>query len=78
MRDQAYMSLVGVAATAKGCTSFKRVVPNKPDESLLYLVLTRTSAGSCDPPDMPSGGMKWDQEYIDQVKAWIEAGAQNN
>ena len=75
-RDVAYQGLVNAAAHA--CRGWKRVVPNEPEQSVLYLAITRTSMGGCDPDDMPPGGTKWSQENIDLVKAWIEAGAPDN
>ena len=29
-------------------------------------------------PQMPLGGQQFDQEYIDNLKTWIDEGAQNN
>lgn len=75
-RDGAYTGLVN--ASARQCSGWKRVVPNQPDRSVLYLAITRTSVSGCDPRDMPPGGTKWSQENIDLVKAWILAGAPNN
>jgi hypothetical protein len=72
-QDAAYMNLVG--ADARVCAGKKRVVAKDLQASVLYLAINRTSSGDCDPPDMPSGGSKWDQASIDKVKAWIEAGA---
>ena len=50
-------------------------MPGDPEASVLFLSVDRSSAGDCDPPDMPRGGAKWSQDNIDKLKAWIEAGA---
>ena len=75
-RDGTYQGLVN--ADARVCSGWKRVVPNKPEQSVLYLAITRTSANGCDPRDMPPGGTIWSQQNIELVKAWIQAGAPNN
>jgi len=73
----AYTNLVGV--DSRSCTGVKRVVANQPEQSVLYLAVTHTSQGSCMPPVMPAGGMTmWDQEKLDKLKAWINAGAKND
>jgi hypothetical protein len=69
----AYMNLVN--ADSRSCRGVKRVTPNQPDQSVLYLALEHSSMGMCSPPAMPRGGNKWDQASLDKLKAWIEAGA---
>lgn len=53
----------------------KLVVPGKPDESLLYLVL-KDKQGAIG--RMPSGGSPLPADKIEAIRAWIAAGAQNN
>jgi hypothetical protein len=72
----AYMNLVGVNSTA--CSGQKRVVVNDPANSVFFHSVDRTMLGSCNVPQMPSGGNKLAQADIDKVKAWIMAGAMNN
>jgi hypothetical protein len=52
----------------------KRVVPHEPDESLLYLKLTVDAP--CGQQMPPGGQLKDEQREL--VRAWIEAGAQDN
>lgn len=59
-----------------------RIVPGKPDESLLYLKVvakTRGTAPPCGEP-MPSGANKpaLSDEEVAALRAWIEAGAKDD
>jgi len=83
-RDSTYTALVDVKAigvnepgsSSANCSDsgLKRVVPGKPDESLLVLKLEATQPCG---DQMPIGN-KLSDERISQVRAWIEKGAQDN
>lgn len=71
---EAYEQLVGVKAAGELCADREvlRVKPGEPEQSLLFQKLGET------PPcgvRMPVGGML-DDKQIEQIKAWIEAGAE--
>src|SRR5262249_23322589 len=70
---EAYEQLVDVKAAGELCAKSEllRVKPGKPDESLLYKKLQADP--SCG-VRMPVGGML-DDKQMQQIKAWIEAGA---
>jgi hypothetical protein len=83
-KDQAYGALVGVAAMGtnpmmgKGpnCkdSGLMRVVPGKPDESLLVLkVERRQTCGDAMPAASPLDAAK-----VQEIRAWITAGAKND
>ena len=76
-KDAAWNSLVDQpAASDSACAMLgkKRVVPNEPDESLLYLKLDIDApCGS----QMPPGG-QLRQAARDRIRAWIEMGAKND
>lgn len=82
-KELAYTNLVGpdgegVLAGSTACNdgTRKRVVPGDGDASLLWAKINHTP-GTCG-PTMPFGGGKIAQAKIDFVKAWIDAGAQND
>ena len=57
-------------------SSLKRVLPGDPTNSYIVHKLEGMDIGST--ARMPLGGPFLDQPTIDQVSAWITAGAQNN
>ena len=69
-----YASIVSVASVEQ--PALKRVKPGDPDNS--YVVQKLEGAATITGSRMPLGGPFLDQATIDQVKAWINAGAQNN
>lgn len=69
-----YASIVGVASAEQ--PSLKRVAPG--DATNSYVVQKLEGAPTITGARMPFGGPYLDQATIDQVKAWINAGAQNN
>lgn len=83
-RDSTYKALVDVKAIGQNeagrsgpnCadTGLKRVVPGKPDDSLLVMKLEATQPCG---DQMPIGN-KLSDERISQVRAWIEKGAKDN
>jgi outer membrane protein assembly factor BamB len=86
MKDKAstYEALVGMPALGENApgsdspncseSGLIRVVPGKPDESLLVMKLEATQPCG---DQMPIGN-KLSDERISQVRAWIEHGAQDN
>ena len=71
---QIYASIVGVASVEQ--PALKRVAPG--DAANSYVVQKLEGAATITGARMPFGGPYLDQATIDQVKAWINAGAQNN
>jgi len=69
-----YASIVGVTSVQQ--PSLRRVTPGDPDNS--YVVRKLEGAATISGQRMPLGGPYLDQATIDQVRAWITAGAQNN
>ena len=69
-----FAALVNVASRQQ--PSVMRVAPSNPDAS--YLVRKIEGAPGINGARMPLGGPFLDQATIDQVRAWITAGAQNN
>jgi hypothetical protein len=69
-----YTSIVGVASVEQ--PTVKRVNPGNPDTS--YVVLKLQGTAGISGARMPFGGPYLDQATIDQVRAWVTAGAQNN
>lgn len=69
----AYENLVGVAAT--GAPGKKRVVPGDPDNSYIVEKMTKAKpqSGEQMPPTAPLS-----DEKIEMIRAWIEAGAEND
>jgi hypothetical protein len=70
----AYANLVNVASQER--PAVMRVAPGAPDDSYLYLKITRAL-----PPEgdrMPQGLLPLPGRLISLVQAWIEAGAPNN
>jgi len=76
-RDAAYMAIVDRVAAATGpCASsgLMRVVPFKPDESLLFLKYAgKPPCGDAMPPAATNS-----KENVEQLRAWIAGGALNN
>ena len=70
---ETFASVVDKVST-EGKSTKKYVVPNKPDESLLYLLLTGEEDGI---PQMPLTGKLTDAQ-IEAIRAWIAAGAKND
>jgi hypothetical protein len=71
---QIFASIVGVASVEQ--PALKRVAPG--DAANSYVVQKLEGAPTITGARMPFGGPYLDQATIDQVKAWINAGAQNN
>ena len=69
-----YASIVNVASVEQ--PALKRVKPGDPDNS--YVVQKLEGAATISGVRMPFGGPYLDQATIDQVRAWVSAGAQNN
>jgi hypothetical protein len=69
-----FASLVNV--TSEENAQLKRVLPSDPDNSYVIHKLEGTGIGNT--ARMPLGGPFLDQPTIDQVRAWISQGAQNN
>jgi CHRD domain-containing protein/Big-like domain-containing protein len=69
-----YASIVGVASVEQ--PALQRVKPGDPNNS--YLVQKLEGAATITGARMPFGGPYLDQATIDQVRAWITAGAANN
>jgi hypothetical protein len=69
-----FAALVNIASRQQ--PAVMRVAPNSPDTS--YLVRKIEGAAGIVGSRMPLGGPFLDQPTIDQVRAWISAGAQNN
>ena len=69
-----YASIVNVASVEQ--PALKRIKPGDPDNS--YVVQKLEGAAGISGVRMPFGGPYLDQATIDQVRAWVSAGAQNN
>jgi hypothetical protein len=69
-----YASIVNVTSVEQ--SGLKRIKPGDPDNS--YVVLKLEGAAGISGVRMPFGGPYLDQATIDQVRAWVTAGAQNN
>ena len=69
-----FAALVGVASSEQ--PTVLRVSPNNADAS--YLVSKLQGTAGITGQRMPFGGPFLDQATIDQVRSWINAGAQNN
>ena len=69
-----YTSIAGVASVEQ--PTLMRVKPGDPNNS--YVVLKLEGAAGISGARMPFGGPYLDQATIDQVRAWVTAGAQNN
>ena len=68
---QTYDALVGVASSSEPDQTL--VVPGDADASYLMAKLEgRAAVGDA----MPSGGGGLDEETLDRIRAWIEAGAE--
>jgi len=83
-QSQAYSNLVNVAANGAACagSGIKRVDPTHPDSSLLVDKISHVTpaCGTAMPPGSgaDAGVLAVPQAQIDQVRAWIAAGAKNN
>jgi hypothetical protein len=69
-----FTSIVNVASVEQ--PALKRIKPGDPDNS--YVVQKLEGAATITGARMPFGGPFLDQATIDQVRAWVTAGAQNN
>ncbi len=69
-----FAALVGVPSLEQ--PALQRVAPN--DSANSYLVHKLEGASTITGSRMPLGGPFLDQATIDQVRSWIDAGAQNN
>jgi len=69
-----YASIVSVASVEQ--PALQRVKPGDPNNS--YVVQKLEGAATITGARMPFGGPYLDQATIDQVRAWITAGAANN
>jgi hypothetical protein len=69
-----FAAFVNVASVES--PTVKRVAPNDSTNSYVVNKLLGTNIGAT--ARMPFGGPFLDQATIDQVKSWIDAGAQNN
>jgi CHRD domain/Bacterial Ig domain len=69
-----YASIVNVASVEQ--PALNRIKPGDPDNS--YVVQKLEGAATISGVRMPFGGPYLDQATIDQVRAWVTAGAQNN
>lgn len=79
LTDQAtaYKSLVGPDAKTAGCGKTKRVVPGKPDDSMLWLRVRPIALDGAKPcaDKMPQSSDGLPQDLADLVKQWIVDGA---
>jgi hypothetical protein len=69
-----FAAIVSVASVQQ--PAVRRIAPNDPDAS--YLVRKIQGTASINGSRMPLGGPFLDQATIDQVRAWVSAGALNN
>lgn len=80
-KDSSYQALVNMLAAGTKCgdSGAVLVVPGDPDASLLYrkIEVPRPS-DLCGDPMPGGGGPPLDDGGINQIKTWIEQGAQNN
>jgi hypothetical protein len=75
-RNIAYANLVGVPSSS--CLGEQRVVPGDAEASVLFHALAHTALGLCDVPTMPRSGAQLSAAQIDQLQAWITAGARDD
>jgi hypothetical protein len=81
--DDSYQELVNKPASGAKCADagaggLLLVVPGQPDMSLLYMKLEQPSPpGLCGDP-MPGNGPPLGPMDLQQIKEWIEMGAENN
>lgn len=73
-RASAYKALVGKSSTSAKCSGKTYVVPGKPDESLLLSKVTTPTCGD----HMPLGGDALPSDQVENIRAWIAAGAQDD
>ena len=74
----AFTNLVGAPAAGPECVGKQvRVVPGKPDDSLLYLKVSLDDPAPCD-KKMPQVGAPLSQADVDLIESWINAGAKND
>ena len=75
--ERAYRSLVDVSASSQECasTGLVRVRPGQPERSLLYLKITNPPCGELMPRSL-GGSIPLEARRIEQVRQWIEAGAE--
>jgi polyvinyl alcohol dehydrogenase (cytochrome) len=76
---QAYLNLVNAPASGVGCAGagLKRVIPGQPDSSVLLSKIS-SATPACGGVMPPGSAVTVPQPVIDQVRAWILAGAPNN
>ena len=81
MQSPGHAALVDVPATAAVCadTEWKRVVPGRPEQSLLYVKILAKLEGTPAPcgDGMPAGSNKpaLSADEVESIRAWIAAGA---
>ena len=74
---QAYTNIVNVAAVA--LPSMDRISPGEPDSSYLVHKIQGTQAAVGGVGErMPLSGCCLSQAQIESIRAWVEAGAENN
>jgi hypothetical protein len=77
--DKSHASLINVNAAGSPCgTSFKRVVPNQPDSSLLVLKLGPTPPCGARMPTTDTTYFDRNPGLVTRIRSWILAGAPNN
>ena len=79
-KEDAYPALVDAVASGAECapTGLKRVNPEHPETSLLYLKVTDPPCGSKMPILYTGVIGSLDPRQVDQIKQWINSGAPNN
>ena len=76
-KEGAYASLLAPASGPQcGPTGLKRIEPGHPEQSLLYLKITQPPCGAKMPAYYVDASL--DPRQIEQIRAWIAAGAQND
>ena len=74
----AYANLVNVPTAGVSCSGKgTRVVPNKPDDSVMYLKVSLDDPTPCG-NKMPDNLPPLTSEEAEGIEDWIAAGAQNN
>jgi len=73
----AYGNLVDQEAAGASCAGQgTRVVPNEPDSSIFFLKVSLADPTPCG-SKMPLGEAPLSQSQVDEIAAWIEAGAKS-
>lgn len=73
-KEVAYQALMNMSAGSMCGNGRELVIPGDADNSLLYQKLTTPPCGG----KMPLGGSPLTAAELDQVRSWIEAGAQDD